>query len=169
MEDETGLQELFKKVLTMEGYAVQVAGDGDIGYQEYRRFEPELVVADVVLPICSGIELVRKIREENFRIKVVYMSGFFGIEGLKKDLDAEIHQYGYPTLAKPFKISALLSTVQESLDGCQHRPVPPGVCEPPAVQRISAPACRRTPEGCGRQRPRTGGCGSPSRWWCRPC
>jgi hypothetical protein len=43
------------------------------------------------------------------------MSGFFGIEGLRKELEEDTRRYGYPTLAKPFKLSALLGIVNELL------------------------------------------------------
>ncbi|MBN1103459.1 MAG: response regulator [Deltaproteobacteria bacterium] len=113
VEDEFGLQEIFRDVFLMEGYDVKVAVDGDQGYELYRQFEPDLVFTDVVMPKMSGLELVRKIRETNPKIKVIYISGFFGIKGLKQDLDEEILRYGYPTLAKPFRPSAMLDLVRE--------------------------------------------------------
>jgi CheY-like chemotaxis protein len=113
VEDEFGLQEIFRDIFLMEGYEVRVAVDGDQGYQLYCQFEPDLVFTDVVMPKMSGLELVRKIREINPKIKVIYISGFFGIKGLKRDLDEEILRYGYPTLSKPFKPSAMLELVRE--------------------------------------------------------
>ena len=43
VDDEAGLQELFRDVLIMEGYDVRVAADGEGGYLEYCRFSPRLV------------------------------------------------------------------------------------------------------------------------------
>jgi len=120
VDDEAGMQELFRDVLIMEGYDLRVAADGEDGYLEYCRFEPNLVLTDVVMPRINGLEMVRKIRDKNFRIKVIYMSGFFGIEGLKKELDAEIRKFGYPTLTKPFKISALLDLTNDYLTGAEN-------------------------------------------------
>ncbi len=48
-------------------------------------------------------------------IKIIYMSGFFGVKRLKKELDEEVAQYQYPTLSKPFKVSHLLELVREYL------------------------------------------------------
>ncbi len=115
VEDEFGLQELFRDILTMEGYEVQVAVDGDEGLRLYSRFLPELIITDVVMPKVSGLEMVQKIREHNFRIKVIYISGFFGIRELKQDLEREILRHGYPTLAKPFKVSAMLEVLNDYL------------------------------------------------------
>jgi CheY-like chemotaxis protein len=117
VEDEFGLQEIFRDVFLMEGYDVRVAVNGDNGYQIYREFKPDLVLTDVVMPKMSGLELVRKIRETNTQIKVIYISGFFGINRLKRKLDEEILKYGYPTLSKPFKISIMLDLVKDYLKG----------------------------------------------------
>jgi YesN/AraC family two-component response regulator len=67
------------------------------------------------MPNMNGLELVRKIREINPNIKVIYVSGFFGIKRLKEQLDEDILQYGYPTLAKPCKTSIMLDIVNNYL------------------------------------------------------
>jgi CheY-like chemotaxis protein len=115
VEDEFGLQDIFKDIFFLEGYDVRVAIDGVDGLEEYKKFEPDLIFSDVVMPNMSGLEMVRKIREINPAIKVIYVSGFFGIRRLKQELDSEISRYGYPTLAKPFKTSAMLELVREYL------------------------------------------------------
>lgn len=115
VEDEFGLQETYREIFSMEGYNVRIAVDGLKGLAEYKRFEPELIFTDVVMPNMSGLELVSKIRELNPYIKVIYVSGFFGIKRLKKALEVEVSRYGYPTLSKPFKASTMLEIVKEYL------------------------------------------------------
>ncbi len=102
----------------MEGYDVRIAVDGVNGYEFCRQFEPDLLFTDVVMPKMNGLELVRKIREVNPQIKVIYISGFFGINRLKRELDEDILKYGYPTLSKPFKTSEMLDLVKNYLEGC---------------------------------------------------
>ena len=115
VEDAFELQELFRDILLIEGYDVRVAEDGVKGYDMYCQFKPDLIFTDVVMPKMSGLELVRKIREVTPRIKVVYISGFFGLEPLKRELDREILRYGYCALSKPFKISEMLDLVSSYL------------------------------------------------------
>ena len=115
VEDEFGLQETFRDVFIMEGYDVRVALDGEEGYQTFLKFKPDLVFTDVVMPIMGGIELVKKIRRDNPKIKVIYISGFFGLKNVKHDLNEDILKYGYPCLSKPFKISAMLELVEQYL------------------------------------------------------
>jgi len=115
VEDEFGLQATLKEVFQLEGYEVRVAVDGDEGYEIYRRFNPDLILTDIVMPGMSGLELVSKIRESDRGIRVIYMSGFFGVKHLKMELDEEVSRYGYPVLSKPSKISILLAIVKEYL------------------------------------------------------
>jgi len=116
VEDEFGLQELFKDVFLMEGYDVRTATDGDRGYEVYCEFLPDLIFTDVVMPGMNGMELIAKVRETKPQIKVIYISGFFGLKRVKKNLDEEIFKYQYPTLSKPFQISVMLDMVKEYLN-----------------------------------------------------
>lgn len=113
VEDEFGLQETLRDVFQMEGYDVRVAVDGDKGYKAYKKFRPDLVFTDIVMPKMTGLELVSKIRETDPWIKVIYVSGFFGVRPLKDALDEEVRNYGYPVLPKPTKISVMLGLVKE--------------------------------------------------------
>jgi len=116
VEDEFGLQDVFRDIFLMEGFDVKLAVDGDDGFKAYQKFLPDLVFTDVVMPKMNGVELVEKIREINPKIKVVYTSGFFGINRVKRDLDDEILRYGYRSLPKPFKLSVMLEMVHQYLE-----------------------------------------------------
>ena len=122
VEDEVGLQELLKRILLTEGYRVRVASGGGSGYEAFCQFRPDLVLTDIVMPEMSGLELIRKIREINPRIKVIFSSGFLDMDHLSKETDEEIFQYGYGILSKPFKVSKMLEMVRTYIHGCQARP-----------------------------------------------
>jgi CheY-like chemotaxis protein len=113
VEDEFGIQETLRDVFIMEGYDVRIAVDGEDGYLAFIEFNPGLIFTDIVMPKMSGIELIRKIRQINPEIKVVYMSGFLNLKNLKRDLNEEVLTYGYPCLSKPFKISTILEIVDK--------------------------------------------------------
>jgi len=115
VEDEFGLHEIFQEIFRMEGYDVRIATNGLNGYELYRKFKPDLVFTDVIMPEMDGLELVSKIREIDPQIKVIYMSGFFGIKKLKERIKEDVEQYGYLTFSKPFKLSTMLEIVKEYL------------------------------------------------------
>ncbi len=115
VEDEFGLQEILSNIFLMEGYEVKVAIDGEVGYEMFCQFEPDLLFTDVLMPKMDGLELVRKIRQLKPNIKVIFTSGFFGIDELRDELNQEIIKYNYPTISKPFKLSAMLKIVDSYL------------------------------------------------------
>jgi Response regulator containing CheY-like receiver, AAA-type ATPase, and DNA-binding domains len=115
VEDEFGLHEIFQEIFRMEGYDVRIAINGLKGYELYQKFKPDLVFTDVIMPEMDGLELVRKIREIDPQIKVIYMSGFFGIKKLQERIRDDVEKYGYLTFSKPFKLSTMLEIVKEYL------------------------------------------------------
>jgi len=117
VEDEFGMLETLRDVFQMEGYDVRVAVDGDKGYKVYRKFKPDLVFTDIVMPKMNGLELVRKIRETDPQIKVIYVSGFFGVRPVKDEVAEEVQKYDYPVLPKPTKMSVILGLVKEYIRG----------------------------------------------------
>jgi two-component system, response regulator, stage 0 sporulation protein F len=115
VEDEFGLHEIFREIFRMEGYDVRIATNGLKGYELYKEFKPDLVFTDIIMPEMDGLELVGKIREIDPQIKVIYMSGFFGIKNLKEKIREDVEKYGYLTFSKPFKLSNMLEIVKEYL------------------------------------------------------
>lgn len=115
VEDEFGLHEVFREIFRMEGYEVRIATNGVNGYELYQQFHPDLVFTDIIMPEMDGLELVSKIRESNPQIKVIYMSGFFGMKKVKDRVREDVEKYGYLTLAKPFKLSLMLDMVKDYL------------------------------------------------------
>jgi len=111
VEDEFGLQDVLSNIFIMEGYDVKVAIDGEAGYEIFCQFDPDLLFTDVLMPRMNGLELTRKIRNIKPHIKVIFTSGFFGIDELKNDLNHEVIKFNYPTISKPFKLSNMLKIV----------------------------------------------------------
>jgi len=115
VEDEFGLHEIFQEIFRMEGYDVRIATNGLKGYEIYQKFKPDLVFTDIIMPEMDGLELISKIRKMDPQIKVIYMSGFFGIKNLKERIREDVEKYGYLTFSKPFKLSTMLEIVKEYL------------------------------------------------------
>src|SRR2546425_5709230 len=62
VEDEQTVAEVVDRYLRRDGYNVCVAHDGLDGMEEYDRFQPDLVVLDLMLPGLDGMEVCRRIR-----------------------------------------------------------------------------------------------------------
>jgi len=63
-EDERPIANTIRAYLEQEGYTVQLAHDGPGGLAAARRFLPDLVVLDIMLPGMDGLELLRQLRQD---------------------------------------------------------------------------------------------------------
>ena len=64
VDDEATLAELVTMALRYEGWEVRSAGDGANAVRIARELRPDVVVLDIMLPDLSGIEVLRRLREQ---------------------------------------------------------------------------------------------------------
>jgi CheY-like chemotaxis protein len=84
VDDEQGIQRLFQQVLESEGYTVLLASDGNEALRVLKDgHEIDLVITDLVMPNCEGIETIRLIRGLYPDLKIVAISGAFSGQYLK--------------------------------------------------------------------------------------
>ena len=69
VEDEQYLRDLYVELLKEEGYSVDSAEDGEIGYSKILEQVYDLVLLDLVMPRMPGIALLRKLHGENYSQK----------------------------------------------------------------------------------------------------
>jgi CheY-like chemotaxis protein len=121
VDDEAGIQRLFQHILESEGYTVLLASDGDEAARILKaRSDVDLVITDLVMPNCEGIETIRLLRGIYPSVKIVAISGAFAGQYLKlaKILGAD------RILAKPIEPEVLVLVVKElSEEGNKSYPV----------------------------------------------
>jgi two-component system cell cycle sensor histidine kinase/response regulator CckA len=113
VEDEDGVRELVRQVLTAHGHAVLTARHGRDALLMAERYERpiDLLVTDVVMPEMGGGELVDRLTARRPDLKVLYMSGYTSDEVVRRGIDGA----GLSFLHKPFTSEALMERVREVL------------------------------------------------------
>jgi DNA-binding response OmpR family regulator len=111
VEDEPQMQRGLRDNLEFEGHEVTVKGDGSCGYQALLRDSFDLVILDVMLPLMSGFDVVRKAREKGIRIPILMLTAK-GDE-IDKVLGLELGADDYVT--KPFSLRELIARVNAQL------------------------------------------------------
>ena len=106
VDDETGIRELIRKILSREGYRVLEAGSAEDGLAAARGQKIDLVITDVMLPGINGPELARRMQQAAPQLKALFISGHTG---------SAILPPGAAFLAKPFTLAALLEKVRQTL------------------------------------------------------
>ena len=113
IEDETSIIKLVQHNLEKEGFIVSSSENGNEGLKQLKKFEPNLLLLDWMLPDLSGIEICKHIRKDNkFKTLPIIMLTAKGEEENKiKGLESGVDDY----LTKPFSYKELLARIKAVL------------------------------------------------------
>ena len=113
IEDEPSIVQLVQHNLEKEGFIVSSSENGNEGLKQLKKFEPNLLLLDWMLPDLSGIEICKNIRKNNkFKSLPIIMLTAKGEEEDKiKGLDSGVDDY----LTKPFSFNELLARIKAIL------------------------------------------------------
>lgn len=110
VDDEQELTELLKDYLEREQFEVITCGEGEEAIALFKRYEPQLIVLDVMLPKLSGIEVCRMIRAES-SVPIIMLSA--KKSEVDKILGLGIGADDY--VVKPFSPSEVVARVKAQL------------------------------------------------------
>ena len=108
LEDEAPLREQLKAKLTLEGYAVDAAADGEEGQYVGEQFPIDVAVVDLGLPGRPGVEVIKNWREQGLRFPVLILTARDRWQDKVDGLEAGGDDY----LVKPFHMEELLARVR---------------------------------------------------------
>ena len=113
IEDEPSIIQLVQHNLEKNGFIVSSSLNGNDGLKELKKFQPNLLLLDWMLPDLSGIEICKSIRKDNsFKSLPIIMLTAKGEEDDKiKGLDSGVDDY----LTKPFSFNELKSRIKAVL------------------------------------------------------
>lgn len=111
VEDEEKIARLLELELSFEGYQVTKASDDIEALEAYRNGTWDLILLDVMLPGLSGIELLRRIRANDFDTPVILLTAKNSVEDKVSGLDLGADDY----ITKPFQIEELLARIRATL------------------------------------------------------
>lgn len=111
IEDDDSIVSGLELNLSLEGYEVVSASDGETGFRVACERDPDLVVLDIMLPGMNGLEVLRRLRERNPETPVLILSARG--EETDKVLGLQLGADDY--ISKPFSLNELLARVNAAL------------------------------------------------------
>jgi DNA-binding response OmpR family regulator len=114
VEDEPSVAHALEFVLKQTGYEVDVALDGDAAIKAINQDGYDLLVADLMLPDISGLEVIKKAKENDSVPESIVITGYPSSETAEESKKLGVWDY----LRKPFSDDELLRSVDEAL---QHK------------------------------------------------
>jgi DNA-binding response OmpR family regulator len=110
VEDESKIARFLELELKHEGYQVELAYDGRDGLEKALKGDVDLVILDLMLPLLSGIEVLRRIRK-NTDLPVIMLTAKDDVSDKVMGLDSGADDY----VTKPFAIEELLARIRVAL------------------------------------------------------
>ena len=107
IEDNATIAEGIRMNLALEGYLVEVALSGERGLTQARRWDPHLVILDLMLPGLDGYTVLRTLREEGREMPVLILSA----RGAETDRLRGFRLGADDYVVKPFSLPELLARV----------------------------------------------------------
>ncbi len=108
VEDDRKVAGFIEQGLREEGYAVDLAADGDAATMLAHVNEYDLLVLDVMLPKKTGLQVAAELRREGSKTPILMLTARDATEDVVRGLDAGADDY----LTKPFKFEELLARVR---------------------------------------------------------
>jgi two-component system, OmpR family, alkaline phosphatase synthesis response regulator PhoP len=122
IEDEEALRMTLGDRLRSEGYGVDVAGDGDVGFKKATALPFDLILLDVMLPGKSGLTVCQEIRKAGLITPILMLTALAQtsdkVAGLKIGADDYV--------TKPFHMQELMARVEALMRRVPNRPAAAG-------------------------------------------
>ncbi|MFI5273445.1 MAG: response regulator transcription factor [Ktedonobacterales bacterium] len=113
VDDEQNIVDFIRLGMRYEGFRVEDAGDGVSGFDAAQKLHPDLIILDVMLPLMDGIEVCRRLRENEATadIPILMLTAKDEVRDRVQGLECGADDY----LTKPFSFEELLARVRALL------------------------------------------------------
>ncbi len=111
VDDDAGARRWVAKLLSQEGYDVDVAADGAEGLKLVAERAPALIITDLSMPVMTGLELLKRVRATNPDLPLIMATAADNVASAVEAMRAGAHDY----LTKPISFDALKMSVERTL------------------------------------------------------
>ena len=118
VDDVDTIARVYARFLERQGYEVRIAFNGEEALEEYERFNPDLVISDILMPKMSGFELANEIRKINEDQKIVLMTGYAD----ETEVLEQQKSHGFPFFTKPADLQTTVSKIVKDVLDDNYKP-----------------------------------------------
>ena len=117
VDDDLGIRTLLSKFLKSQGFETILAEDGLAGVEIAKKFHPDLIILDVVMPRMDGFRAARLIKfyKPLMNIPIVFLTARNTANEIEMAQKTRAEAY----ITKPFEVHQILSVINKLLSGVQ--------------------------------------------------
>ena len=112
VDDEQSLREMLAVLLQREGYHVDQAPDGQVALERVVEHNYDLIISDIQMPRLSGIDLLRRLREQGDETTTIMITAFSSTEEAVEAMKLGAYDY----ITKPFKNDEIRLVIKNALE-----------------------------------------------------
>lgn len=116
VEDDKTTQKTMENILVMLFKKVVIASNGQEGYEKYKSKSIDLIISDISMPLMSGIEMAKEIRQINKHIPIILFTAFNDKQNLFDAIHVGIDKYINKPINQENFFSALENVLQRLED-----------------------------------------------------
>lgn len=112
IDDEDFIRESAIEYLGFYCDNIYEAANGISGYEAYKKYAPDIIISDIKMPKLNGIDMVRKIRQEDKNTKIILVTAFLETSYLLDAVELGLVKY----LVKPLTANKLIPVLKSCLE-----------------------------------------------------
>ena len=109
VEDDNIIRNIYAQILSKHISKLYTAKDGSEGYDSYLENNPDLILTDIKMPIMNGLDMIKKIRENDKSMRIIIMSAYGESRFFLKAIETGVKGF----LIKPVETKHLLHRIEE--------------------------------------------------------
>ncbi|MDK2063251.1 response regulator transcription factor [Aliarcobacter butzleri] len=112
IDDESLIRENAVEYLSFYCDNVYEADNGINGLETYEKFQPDIIISDIKMPKLNGIDMVKKIRQQDKKTKIILATAFLETSYLLEAIELGLVKY----LIKPITANKLLPVIKSCIE-----------------------------------------------------
>ena len=118
VDDERAVRDSLRRALELEGYEIELAGDGrEALYRLDSESQPDAIILDVLMPGLDGLEVCRRLRASGNPVPVLMLTARDAVENRVEGLDAGADDYVTKPFAREELLARVRALIRRSTDG----------------------------------------------------
>ncbi|HSX05057.1 MAG TPA: response regulator [Candidatus Saccharimonadales bacterium] len=113
VEDDQLMSRMYMRVFTFEGFEAQLAENGQAGLDKLKEFTPDIILADMMMPVMNGEEMLEKLKANPATqgIPVIMLTNLADPQAAEETVAKGALQYIVKSKYSPQEITALVKDV----------------------------------------------------------
>lgn len=117
VEDEKEQLEAIAAFLEKNAKKIYMAGNGQVGFEMFQKYRPDIVIADIQMPVLNGLEMSEKIREISPQTPIIITTAFHDDFIYLKSIDIGVDKF----ILKPININVLLHSLLQCAENLSQK------------------------------------------------